>query len=1530
MKRNKFISIFTIFFLILFYKVGYSQSDNCVTASPITLDAQGNACVNGTTLNATSENICWNGTWVGTSCNGGCNNGMVNEVWYTFVTNGPSNTFSITPGTMQDAVIAVYTGGCNGVLETCSSTSGSNILNVNWGIPAGTQVWVAIASNSGIEGTFQFCVTSTSPPPTGGNLCSTAIPLCDKNATTQVDMSTITSSGDWPDCFGAAMNSDVWFTFTVTQTGTLEFQATPTGNGANTVELDWAIYDITAIGGCPNATLGLSPPDDPTLDCNYNYAGGTGASAGMTNPAGGEFNSPITVTAGNTYAIVVDYYTGGGAGTLDFQFLPGMTALIAPVDSFTVSPSSPVCGSSLTVNITDYSFGGTETWDFGDGNTYAGSNPPAHTYTTPGTYAITSTITGANGCTDIYTEYVQLYGPLSTTVNTVLESCVGACDGSISLSTTGGSGQYSYSWTPSGQTTPTISNLCAGNYTATITDAICGTLNQTVNLPSGPSCCFMDSLLITINPCDLNTNDYTVDVYVSFTGAPTTGFLIIEDSLSGIQDTIYPPFISDQTYTLTGINSTGNNSAIYAYFTADPSCGLNITYTAPASCACPADAGSSTANIFGNGVNNYILCDGDTFIALSNNDTTNAIGIPPGATPGITYAIYVCPPTPGLDPANDPCYTGYVTGTISYMTDINQNGGLYTALNNLGFTINNQTIYYVPLTLIDTANLLYNPNCFDLGPPLSVTYLNPIQTSQVIDCINGTVTVTVTGGYPEIFSNGSYTIQNLQPSTATLNVSTLNNSGDNFVIQNLQPGDSYSVDIIDNNGCPITISGGPFPGAEITDTTYTNVTCFGANNGSITITANGAVQYSVDNGATWQASNSFTGLAPGTYTCIADDGTGCADTVIVSITEPLALSIPKTLTNVSCYGYCNGSIVVAPQGGVQPYNYLWSNGASSPSINNLCAGSYTLTITDANGCTLDSTFSITQPQNFSFTTNSVNANCGLADGSASVNNFSGGTPPYTYSWSNGGSGNTQTNLSAGTYTVTVVDNVGCDTVITISVGNNPGFSASIASYVDASCNGLCDGSVTAQGSDPMATYAYQWSNGQIVAQANNLCAGSYYCVVTDAATGCIDTAFATISEPAPVSISISPDTTICVGSSATISSSATGGTPPYTYNWSNGATSSSQIVSPTGNVTYTVTATDANGCVSSPASVLVSLFPVLSITTSPDQFICYGETTTISASVSGGNGGPYSYLWSNGNTNASQNVSPNTTTTYFVTATDNCSTPVTDSVLVTVYALPVPDFSADILKGCEPLTVTFYNTSNNTNNPLWNFGDGTSGAGDTIVHVYQNSGIYDVQLIVSSNQGGCTDSLTKNNYITVYDNPIADFIWDPENPDALNPTIDFIDQSYNNIVQWLWDINGMDTMYIQNPTYTFPSDSGTYLITLYVRDNHGCIDSIAKLLHVEGAFTIYIPNAFTPLDTKHLNDYFRPVGIGISDEDYEFDIFDRWGNLIYQSFSFSNDLGWDGTYKGNMVQLDVYVWKLQFKDINGKNHVLHGHVTIVK
>ena len=214
----------------------------------------------------------------------------------------------------------------------------------------------------------------------------------------------------------------------------------------------------------------------------------------------------------------------------------------------------------------------------------------------------------------------------------------------------------------------------------------------------------------------------------------------------------------------------------------------------------------------------------------------------------------------------------------------------------------------------------------------------------------------------------------------------------------------------------------------------TTVSCFGANDGSISATASGGVlpfQYSLG-GALSQTSGTFTGLTAGTYSVDVTDANGCMIFQTVVITEPPALNITATVTNVSCFGMCDGSASVSVAGGTPFYNFSWSNGQTIPTITNLCAGTYIFSVSDANNCISQSTVIVMEPAPLSISVDSTDETSALNDGSATAF-VNGGTPPYTYNWNNGGGTNSQVNLAPGLYTVDVEDANGCIISDTTSV-----------------------------------------------------------------------------------------------------------------------------------------------------------------------------------------------------------------------------------------------------------------------------------------------------------------------------------------------------------------------------------------------------------------------------------------------------------------------------------------------------------------
>ncbi len=442
---------------------------------------------------------------------------------------------------------------------------------------------------------------------------------------------------------------------------------------------------------------------------------------------------------------------------------------------------------------------------------------------------------------------------------------------------------------------------------------------------------------------------------------------------------------------------------------------------------------------------------------------------------------------------------------------------------------------------------------------------------------------------------------------------------------------------------------------SIDSSTVTDVSCFGGSNGAINISisgSNGTVTYQ------WTGPNGFTdstqniaNLSAGNYQLTVTDANNCFDNMSFTVNQPgAALSITGTVTNVDCYGSSSGAIDITVSGGTAPYTYSWSNGTTTEDLTGLAAGTYTVTVSDAHGCTATHSFTVNQPSAALSVTGTVtNVDCyGNLTGAIDIT-VSGGTAPYTYSWSNGSTTEDLTGLAAGTYTVTVTDAHGCTATHSFTV-NQPGAALSITGTVtNVDCYGSSSGAIDITVSGGTAPYTYAWSNGTTTEDLTGLAAGTYTVTVSDA-HGCTATHSFTVNQPsAALSITGTVTNVDCYGSSSgAIDITVSGGTAPYTYSWSNGASTEDLTGLAAG--TYTVTVTDANGCTATHSFTVNQPGAALSITGTVTNVDCYGSSSgAIDITVSGGTA-PYTYSWSNGA--STEDLTGLSAGTYTVTVSD--------------------------------------------------------------------------------------------------------------------------------------------------------------------------------------------------------------------------------------------------------------------------------------
>ncbi len=701
----------------------------------------------------------------------------------------------------------------------------------------------------------------------------------------------------------------------------------------------------------------------------------------------------------------------------------------------------------------------------------------------------------------------------------------------------------------------------------------------------------------------------------------------------------------------------------------------------------------------------------------------------------------------------------------------------------------------------------------------------------------------------------------------------------------------------------------------------TDITCNGLNNGAATASVSGGVgPYSY----LWSPGNSsaasVSGLSTGTYSVTVTDANCTTVTASGVINQPLALQLSASATNAICNA-ANGSATLSVSGGTGSYTYSWSNASTTATTTGLSAGSYTVAVTDANGCS--KTAAVTVGSSIGGTAGiiSTNVSCFGASNGIATATMTGGTSPYTFAWSSGQFTATASGLGTGAYTVTVTDANGCISQATVSIAQPTAITAT-ATATAASC-GQSNGTASVTASGGTGNFTYSWSNGATQSTINNLQSTIYTVTVTDA-NGCSKIATVTVGSNSGGTATATATAASCFGANnGTAAATMTGGTGPYTYSWSTGATQSS--ISNLQSAIYTVAITDANGC-SSTATVNVSQPTALTVAATATATSCGQNNGTASVTANGGTGS-YNYSWSNGAIQSTINNLQSAIYTVTITDVNGCSN--TATCAVGASTKPVASFSMSDSAACGQVCVTFTNTSSNASSQAWTFGDGGTSNSLSPKHCYSAPGNYTVTLVVADNSG-CTATITKTNAVNVFPNPVADFVANPWSTTMLNPLVNFTDQS-NGAISWEWNFfDDNSGSSIQNPSHTY-RDTGCFNASLKIMNQYGCSDSIAKPVCVRGEYTFYAPNAFTPSHPDGLNDKFFPKGTGIDEGHFEFMIFDRWGNLIWETTVWGE--GWDGRANGgaDIAQMDVYVWKARTRELySGREHKYIGHVSLVR
>jgi hypothetical protein len=841
-----------------------------------------------------------------------------------------------------------------------------------------------------------------------------------------------------------------------------------------------------------------------------------------------------------------------------------------------------------------------------------------------GTYTVTAT--DANLCTATTTFTVSAPPTLNLNISNITNvTCNGLCNGTAQATGVGGTPAYTYAITAPGiinANTGAITGLCAGTYTVTATDAnLCtATTAITITEPNVLSVSVSNITNVTCNPLCNGT--------AQATGAGGTAAYTYTINAPGVinANTGAITALCAGTYTVTVTDANLCTAT------------TSFTVTQPPVLSVSA---SNITNVSCNGV-----CDG----------TAQANGA--GGTPAYTYSITA----PGVINANTGAISGLCAGSYTVtVTDAN----LCTATTT--FTITQPAVLSVSVSNITnvTCNGLCDGSAQANGAGGTIAYSYAITAPGVINANTGAISSLCAGTY-------TVTVTDANLCTATT---------------------SFTVTQ------PLVLSVGV--------SNITNVTCNGLCNGTAQATGVGgtpAYTYAITAPGIINANTgAITGLCAGTYTVTATDANLCTATTAITITEPNVLSVSvSNITNVTCNPLCNGTAQATGAGGTAAYTYTINApgviNANTGAITALCAGTYTVTVTDANLCTATTSFTVTQPPVLSVSASNItNVSCnGVCDGTAQANG-AGGTPAYTYSITAPGVINANTGaisgLCAGSYTVTVTDANLCTATTTFTITQPAVLSVSVSNITNVTCNGLCDGSAQANGAGGTIAYSYAITAPGVInantGAISSLCAGTYTVTVTDANLCTATTSF-TVTQPLVLSVGVSNITNVtCNGlCNGTAQATGVGGTPAYTY----AITAPGIINANTGAITglcagiYTITVTDANLCTGT-TTFTVTEPNLLTVTVSNiTNVICNGQCNGTAQATGAGGTAAYTYAINapgviNANTGA---ISALCAGSYTVTVTDANLCTATTSFTITEPTAVVTTITASTNPSCTP------------------------------------------------------------------------------------------------------------------------------------------------------------------------------------------------------------------------------------------------------
>ena len=1282
-------------------------------------------------------------------------------------------------------------------------------------------------------------------------------------------------------CFGQATGSGnvnaaggtSGYTYTWTPAG---------GNNALSSSLAAGAYSVMVkdANGCSlTRTLSITQPASITVTpgqtnvfctsgttgaATISLSGGTGAYTYTWLPSGGNASTAANLSAG-LYTVTAQDANGCSVSQSYTITEPGSYTVSAVTASITCFGGTGSASVSVAGGAGAYIY----TWSPSGGNAASASGLTAGTYTV--------TISDANNCPVSRTLTITQPSSLTAVVSQTNVSCNAGANGAASVAVTGGTLPYTYTWSPSGGNASSATGLPAGTYSVTIQDGNSCLRTSTV-LITQPAAFALSAVTSSVGCFGQSTGSATLNVSggtlpYTYTwspsggNAPTAGGLAAGTYSVGIRDasqcattislSIAQPSALSSVMTHTDVSCNGGSNGVAAVSLS----GGVTPYTYSWS---PAGGSGSTATGLSSGTYSVLMTDANS-CQLSHTVTVNEAG---QFTITVSGSSVTCS---GL--SNGSATVALSGGTLPYSYTWSPSGGNAPTANGLS-----AGTYSV---LIRDANLCSKTVTVGIAAPLPLTSATSQTNSACFGSNNGSAAVTASGG------TGAYSYS-WSPSVSS-----------GASASSLSPG-SYTVTVSDINLCSATSILTITEPAQYTVSASTgSVLCYGQSTGSATVSVSGntpAYTY------TWLPSggNSATasGLGVGAYTVNILDQHNCAVTKTLNIVQPAVLS-GSISTSASDCGTANGSATVTVNGGQLPYTYTWSPAGGNAAVSTgISTGSYTCSVRDANNCPLSLTASVAVI-NPSLTLTA--SNYSICSGSA-TSLFANGSSSYT--WSPAGSlssstGATVTATPAATtiYSVTGANAFGClvANTLTVVVYADPVISLSSSSA------SVCAGTTTTLTAGGANTYTWSPVTGLNNPNSSNPLATLLntvtYSVVATNSLGCIGTGSITITvNPLPTVSAASSPTAICLNETALLT-----GSGASTYTWSTNATGATLTVSPSGSTVYTVTGSDANGCVNSgTVSVTVNQPPL--VTVSAVSSVCRGQSATLSA------GGASSYLWNTAETSAAITVTPSVTTSYTVIgiSPEGCK----DTSVYTIGVIITPTLAiSGPSVSCSGDEVTFTASGSDTGY-TWNTGDLTP----AISHSFTG----DTVLTVSSGISPCIGTASYS--FTVHPLPAASATASPAS--VIYGTSSQLTGSGGGAYQWT-PATGLSCSACANPVAQ-PTASTVY--TLEVTSEYGCKSYTTVLVEVDLICgELFAPSAFSPNGDGY-NETWTVYGNCI--QTIQCDIFNRWGQKVFSITSPGE--AWDGTLNGIPQNSGVFVYMVNATFINGDTKSQKGNFTLVK